>query len=1181
MMRFTKAALAVVMLLIFAVPSLMADEVYARVKGTIVDTTGALIPTVQLTATNTQTGVSKTITSRSDGTYEFVQLPVGPYTIAATKSGFKNYKSNIVLTVNENFDLPIKLEVGSNTETVEVNASSVQVEKTSMQHESLVNGQQIVDLPLNGRNFTSLELLAPGVMSSNDRFGTFSVNGSQTQQSNYLINGQDVNDIPLNTPQILPSPDAIQEFNLVSSTLDPEYGRNSGGVVNALIKNGTNSFHGDAFDFYRDNFLNARSFFSPVNKGPVFHQNQFGGTIGGPIFKNKTFFFLSYQGTYRDAGSGTGAPVSTTVFSQAQRGGLFPDITTKGGSSPVPLLDFAGVLQPPGTPYATLFPTGQINPADFNTQSVALMNKFVPLPNAANNAFAFNAINTLKANQGIMRIDQNLTQNDVLWGSYMIQDAPATSALPFIGATLPGFGEVDTARINDATIDWSHTFNSSTINEARVSYARFNFGAVNPANPASPASFGFPAITPQNQVGESMPFVGVTGFFSLGFSQDGPQPRKDQDYQFADNFSKIIGKHSLKFGVHITRFQVDNPFFFQNNGAFAFDGQQAFSTGDPGADFLLGFPDTYAQNSGGVINARAYEYYSYFQDQWKVRNNLTLTLGTGYDIETPYNNNQFGGEDLICFIPGQQSTIFPASSSNPAIGAPVGINYPGDHGCSKSGTKTHYDHIAPRVGFAWSPNLGAISGSSNKFSVRGGFGVYFNRTEEEGSLQNLGNPPFGIASFGNPNAPQIGFPNPFVDPTGSSATAANPFPFSAFPKVGQAVDFTQPGFEPLVVNVINPNYTTPYAMNFNLTLQREFPGNTVVSLGYVGSLGRHLQRDYEANQITAAGQAACKIDPVCVANANLQNFFFPSHLLDPAVIPSGPNAGGAAIPSVGQQTTDGTSNYNALQFNVTKGMTHGLQMTASYTWSHAIDNGSGFEDSGFGGRGINPFVPALDVGDSSYDARQRLVISPIYQIPNLHNQFHWAPSPIFGGWMLSSIISFQSGFPVNIFTSSSRSLFCSQAIFFYACPDNPNQIAPVQLSNPKTTFINGPNGPVGDFYFNPSAFANVPKCKFVAGVLTNGNVCGQFGNVARNSMIGPGFANFDMAFVKNTKIGERVSLETGLEAFNLFNHTNFLFGGVGGTQDQSGNANVNSGNFGRVTSSYPGRILQIRAKVNF
>jgi hypothetical protein len=1150
----------------------VADNVYATIRGYVTDTTGAILPGVQVTATNTQTGTTSTTTSQDNGRYEFLQLPVGTYTVSATKQGFKTYKSTpFTLAVNQVYDLPVNMTVGTVSETVEVKAEAVQVDTTSIQQQTVVGAQQIVDLPLNGRNFTQLEQLAPGVMASNDRFGTFSVNGSQTQQSSYLINGTDSNDIALNTPGLLPSPDALQEFNLISSTINPEYSRNSGGIVNALVKSGTNAFHGSAFEFYRDTFLNDRNFFTVGPQQPIFHQNQFGGTFGGPIFKDKSFFFLSYQGT-RNA---TGTPTTDTVFSPAQRSGFFPDLASSGNVSAFPLVGEDGVTHPAGTPYASLFPTGHIPAADFNSVSTGLLNQFVPPPNSANNQFGFNAFNTSSSDQGIARIDTNLTSSDLLWGVMIFDHNFSTQGLPFTGATLPGFGTHSTLDRKEFTISENHTFNSSTLNEFRLGYFRFNFDAVEPNQVIQPSAFGFTGIVPNNPAGAQLPVINVSGFFTLGFSDNGPQPRKDQNYQLTDNFSKIVGKHSLKFGFDARRFQVDNPFFFLNNGHFDFaTGTGVFSTGDGLADFLLGIPDDYVQGSGAVINARAYEYYGYFQDQWKAKNNLTLTLGAGYQVDTPYRNRQFGGEAFNCVIPGQQSGIFPT--------APLDLNFPGDPGCTNAGAPIHYGHIGPRFGFAWSPKLGAISGGTGKFSIRGGFGVYFNRFEEETALQNLAAPPFGVTSFGvgdgggspawtNPfNNICVGptAPGGFCDPASvGPSSIPNKFPFTP-PNPGAPVDFTF--FEPMSLNTISPNLTTPYAMNFNLNIQREFPGNTVMTLGYVGSLGRHLYRAYEADPITLAGAAAClsgaddaATGVSCVAHRNLQHLFFPEHSLLGANTSQcvGPfNPFGDCFGSVGTQFTDGTSNYNAFQANLNKGFTHGLQLIASYTWSHAIDNGSGFENSGFGGSsaGVNPFFPALNVGDSAFDARQRLVFSYIYQIPSLHHIASWMPDRIFGGWKITGITTFQTGFPISFFDSGFRSLTCDQ-LSFYACPDNANQVSPATTLNPRTSSFGGKN----DYWFNPCDFGT-PTCGHRVAL-------GTFGNTRRDSLHGPGFNNTDFSLQKDTKITERTSFEVGIEAFNLFNHTQF-----NNPVDR-----VNSVNFGRILSAAPGRLVQLRAKVYF
>ena len=1142
--RTLRMLLFTLVLGLLASQSAFAD-VYATIRGTVTDPSGAVIAGAQVTATNTLTGISKTVTSQANGSYEFLQLPTGPYTVTVTKSGFKTFKSSaFTLTVNQIYNLAAKMEVGQATETVEVTANPIQVERTSIQQSTLISSQQIVDLPLNGRNFTQLEQLAPGVMSSSDRFGTFSVNGSQTQQSNYLINGTDTNDIALNTPGLLPSPDAIQEFNLISSTINPEYGRNSGGIVNATIKSGTNSFHGDIFDFYRDTFLNSRGFFSGATQ-PVFHQNQFGGTFGGPIKKDKTFFFLSYQGTYNRVDSnaaGQSSSQSTTVYSPDQRNGIFPALAKSTTKSPFAMVGEDGNTHPAGTPYNVLFPTGHIPQADFNSISSKLLNQFIPLPNGPNNTFTFNPVNTSHTDQGIAKIDHNLSQNDQIWGLFAVNNQRGAQALPFTGSTLPGFGTVQTAKTYDYTAAWNHTFNSTMLNELRLGYFRFNFDTVEPAQTVDPSTFGFTNIKLQNPAAAQLPKITIGNTFTIGFSNNGPQPRKDQNYQLTDNFSKIIGNHTLKFGFDGRRFQVDNPFFFNIDGVYGFNGNGAFSTGDGFADFLLGIPDGFSQGSGAAINARAYEYYAYAQDQWKVRNNLTLTLGAGYQIDTPYNNNQFGGLAFNCFIPGQQSKVFPAGvdpvTGNPT-GAPLGLNYPGDPGCTNSGTTIKYGHIAPRFGFAYSPD-------QSKTSIRGGVGVYYNRYEEETALQNLAAPPFGLGSSG---VGDVGgspsFADPWTDISGAGSIP-NKFPFTP-PAAGSAVDFSF--FEPLTLNLIDPKQSTPRSVNYNLNIQRELPARTVVSVGYVGAMGRHLYRAYDINPITLAGAQACAADPFCVAHRNIQHFLFPDHAVVPPNPAQCPITNADCFGGLGTQFTDGTSNYNAFQANVTKGESHGLAMIVSYTWSHSIDDGSGFENSGFGARGTNPFFANLNIGDSGFDARQRLVISPIYNIPSLHHLISRAPEAIFGGWRLSSIMTFQTGFPINPSDTGFRSLTCD-AQTFYGCPDNPNQVV-----SSVATF--DPRASTSHAFFAKTDFTR--------------QVIGTFGNSGRNSIHGPGINNFDMSLTKDTKMTERTSFQVGMDLFNVFNHTQFNL--------PSGN--IASSLFGRVTSAAPARIAQIRAKIFF
>lgn len=1131
------SVLATGLLITLVAVSTWAADVTARIRGTVTDPSGAVIAGAQLTATNVQTGVAYTTKAQSNGSYEFLNLPVGTYNLAATAPGFQAFAaSGIKLNIDQQYVQDVKFSVGSTTEKVEVVANQVQVDTTSIQLSNVVESKQIVDLPLIGRNWTQLELISPGVQAASDRFGTFSANGSQAQQSSYLINGTDTNDLPLNTTVYVPSPDALSQFNLVTSSLNPEYARNSGAIVSASIKNGTNQYHGDAFEFYRDTFLNTHNFFQLT--APKFHQNLFGGTFGGPVLHDKAFFFLSYQGNRAVQPQSV---ANNTVFSAAQLQGQFGKLS----SNPIPGTLLAKTGCAAGSTWASCFPTGAVPTSAFSPISTALVQKYVPSPNAANNQFLFNPTQQTIQDQGIARVDGNLTANDQLWGVVVFQHAPSSRVLPFTGATLPGFGDVNKSEVHQYTGSWTHLFGSATLNEFRLAYTRFNFDAVEPQNPVAPSSAGF-QINPQNTASAGLPLMTVTGFFTLGFSNNGPQPRIDQTYQATDNFSKIVGNHSFKFGYEGRRFNVDNPFYGNNNGNYSFGGTGAFSTGNAGLDFLLGNPDSYGQGAGGVINARAYEQYLYAQDQWKFRDNLTLTYGVGWQIDTPFHNRQFKGEGTNCFIPGQTSTIFST--------APKGLNYPGDPGCNDaSGAGTAWKDVGPRVGFAYAPNLGFLSdGDSRKLSIRGGFGIYFNRTEEETSLQNLGAPPFGLGSAGvndfpTGNAPT--FANPYVD-IDTGQTFANKFPFT-FPSPGQAVDFTP--FEPISISLYSPHFRIPYAENFNLTIERQLPSNIVGRVSYVGALGRHEQITYEGNPITQAGHDACLADANCVKNRINQSVLFPTHT---AFAP------GNLIASVGTIDTIGSSNYHSLQLSATKGYTHGLLFQASYTWSHAMDNGSSFENSGFGGanRGYNQFVPGLNIGDSAFDVRHRLVFSPVYDVPNWKSLpgMHWLPDVVGRGWEIAGIMTFSTGFPVDIRTGSgSLSLFCTSNFQFYACPDVPNQVAPVRFEDPRV----GKN-----FWFDPTSFKT--------------EAIGTFGNTHRNPFHGPGINSTDAGIYKNIYFwpgSESKYIQLRLESYNIFNHTNFYNPASVNNISNS----ITSGTFGRITSAAPGRQTQLGAKIYF
>ena len=1142
----------VLMLAMASLGNLPAQEVVSHIRGVVADPSGAGVPGAQVQATNVQTQVSTTVMTTEEGSYEFLSLAPGTYNVTVTKTGFRTFTvHNIPLAVNQIYDLPVSLELGEITQSVQVEASPMQVETSSTQLGTIIDSKQIVDLPLLGRNWTQLEQLAPGVMGGSDRFsaagsttgGNYATNGSESQQNSFLINGADSMDLGLNAPLIIPSPDAIDQFNLIESTINPEYGRNSGGILNAIIKSGTNQFHGDAFEFYRDTFMNARDFFELTQ--PVFHQNQYGGTFGGPIVKNRTFFFVSYQGTRNRAPDSNEISNTATVFTQAQRNGSFPDIASSTNQSPVPLEGSNGATYPAGTPYSTLFPTGQIPTADFSPLAVQLMNKYIPLPNLGTNQYSFNPNQASDLEQGMARIDHTFSAQDSLWATLFFEHDATAHDLSFqlAGADLPGFGESDNQTFYQYIAQETHTFNPTSLNEFRVAFVRTNYPGVSPTNSGSPASFGFNGITPQFAgSSSSMPYISLTGYFNLGFSPYGPQARIENTYQLDDNFSKVAGNHTLKFGFDGRRYEVNTYYEASNNGNFTFGGVGPYSTGDPAADFLLGIPDSYSQQSGGVQAYRSYEFYSYIQDSWKVTHNLTINYGAGWQVDTPLVDHRFNEEYNNCFIPGQQSTIFPT--------APAGLDFPGDPGCTASGYHQHDDNVGPRFGFAYSPF------QDNKTSIRGGFGIYFNRTEEELALQDLGASPFSLTSIGASSVGgQPGFANPFENLL-NGQVVSNPFPYTP-PKPGSSVNFA--ALEPLVFNSINPNFTDPYAMNFNLNVQHELPGAMVLQVGYVGSLGRHLELTTEGNPISPAGTAACAANPTCVSDALFQAVDFPTHSL---------YAPGNVISSVGLEDSLGTSNFNSLQVQLQKRLTHGLMFQAAYTWSHAIGDTAGYEGSGAGPGAFvridDPFDFGLDRGDLNFDARNRFVVNYNYllPIPQWNNPIG---KYVLDGWQVTGITTLQSGFPIIIGNSSGLSLQCpGLAVVYYGCWDTVNTVGSPSIYNPRNTSLSFAGNPaLPNYYFNPNAFAQETP--------------GVLGDEGRGNLHGPGINNTDLALAKVIRFSESRYVQLRLEAFNVFNHTQFLFASSI-TAFEDFNA---PSTFGRVTSAYPGRVLQLGAKIYF
>jgi hypothetical protein len=1193
-----RVALTIAILLVGVtglVKSSFGQVTTAAIHGNVTDPEGAVVPNAGITVLNTSNGIVLTAKSDGSGYYKIAQLQTGgPYTISVTSQGFAKFSATgIHLNVNDDREVNAKLSVGAASQTVEVTGAGVQVETAETQLKTDILSDVVTQLPLLGRDATALQKSAPGVVEAADRFGGFSSNGAQIEQNSYLLDGADVNDSAIQTEGLIVNPDAIGELAIVSSTINPEYSRNSGAILNQTLKAGTNSFHGDGFEFYRDTFLNTRDYFALPGQTPPIHQNIYGGTLGGPIFKNKLFFFLAYQGI----SSGLATTQNTQVFSPSQRNGDFsadvnrmtgvPNSQVPAGSAPGTLnglssnpLPFALGGCSAGTPWNACpgLASASVPSSNWNSVASTLFQTYVPPSNVAQQSgngatsyfYNFNNSGTLKDDQGIIRIDYHPTSNDAIWGSSVFESEPTFNLLPFGGATVPGFSQVNASHIKVFDADYSHIFSSRTINELRGGYYRFNYAAVEPAVITDPSSVGF-NITPQSSAA-GLPVVNILGYFNLGFSNEGPQPRLDTNLLGQDVFTRIAGNHSLKFGATFEQFGVNNPYYADNSGIYTINGNGQFSSGDPAIDFLMGIPSTYSQTSGSLVAATSREYYAFAQDSWKTTSDLTINYGMSWDVETPWANHQFNGVAITCWQnTNETSKVFPADAP--------GLFYPGDPGCTNYGAATvKWNHFGPRIGIAWSPSSGpsallGASGSHN-LAVRAGFGVYFNRDQEEEALQNLSSPPFLFASRGAADlGGSPGFQDPFADVAGRPGlTQTNPFPYQR-PEPGATLDWEN-NYAELELSQPSKQFLPPYAYNFNLNVQRSLSRKMVMQVGYVGSIGRKLPRTYEGDPITAAGHDACLADSSgCATALPFIHLFYPQYTAQPATTSTG-------IPwylSVAQQASTGASSYHSLQVSLQQQFSHGLYFTLAYTYSHALDDYSGYESSygngtpngvGFlNGRAIN-FTPGfehLNYGNSDYDARNRFVATYIYEIPLLSSmKDHFLVNEILGNWHVSGTTALQTGFPITISQAGAYQSGWCDAFSYYGCADNPN------LSNFRIQKLN-PRAP-GHQYFDTSNFSSEPV--------------GTFGNVGRNFFSGPGYNYTNLQLYKDFPIlkDNKAFIQVRLESYNVFNHTNFSEpdGNFGDTTFGQIAAVIQPASFGiSAGDPQPGRATQLAVRIVF
>jgi Carboxypeptidase regulatory-like domain len=1223
-MRIRRRFLPVLIGMLLLGSSIAWASITGSISGIVTDASGSVMPNVSVTATDTDTGVQSVVQTTGSGFYNFPNLPIGNYDVMVHQPGFKTYtKTGIHIDANSAIRLDVKLDIGAVSETVTVTTDKVQVETQSTQMGEVINSQKMTAVPLNGRDFTDLLSLQPGVVPSqyaaqsaglDDRTvsgsnslnaGNQSINGQREAANGFMINGANADEGKNNGTAVIPNLDSIEEFRIITNNFDAEYGNYSGGQINVVTKSGTNSYHGDLFEFNRNTAFNARDYYAP-SIGKLI-QNQFGGTLGGPIRKDKTFLFVDYQGTRLIAGPTASEFVPTVpdrngdltdqeaAMAAAYASTLAGNSTNgvvQGSAWAQTLTNRLGYPVTAGEPYFTtgctsssacVLPNGQLSPTKFSPAAQGLL-PFVPMPLNPSPLPGGPNFNTTAAeqrltdNKGGIRVDHNAPRWGLLSAYWNIDNDTSNVPYPNGGANVPGFNSLSYTQAQILVLGDTKSFGSTMINEFRFSYLRTASHLFTPQGGLGPTlgSLGF--TTGFDQPGGIGPITpGLEGVPSVSFALLGLNIGVPTDttrqfnntFQWQDNFTKIVGTHSIKFGGQFHYDQINDRNFFGENGAFTFDGSES---GSDVVDFLLGAPSQFIQASEQILDSRSKYLGLYGQDSWRITPNLTFNYGLRWEFSTPWYDT---GNKIETAVLGKQSIVFP--------GAPTGWLLPGDPGIPRTLAPTRYNNFSPRLGLAYSPGfdsgfIAKLTGGPGKTSIRMGYGIFYTSIEDLSQFQEIGDPPYGLF-YVSPLPPLL--ETPYID-RGSGNPEGQRFPFVFPPPNVSAKNpdttFNWAGVEPLSGTLAyNVNNVLPRSEDYELSVQRQFGANTVLSVSYVGNQGHHLISLIEANpgnqalclflsqpQNVAPGTSTCGgfgeggqytlpagVGYPSSATPNVQ--LVPPSQCGPAnpgtncVVNTTYTVFGPSFADVPWEATIAQSAYNSLQVN----LQHTSKLSTfliGYTYSKCMDNASGLQE------GVNPFDPKLSIGLCIFDVTQNFVASYETQLP-FDRAFHatsgWT-NKLAAGWSVSGITSFVTGLPVTMTESDDNSFTGTQG--------GEAQIDLPDFTGGKVLATTNPRN--GGTYFNTNLFS--PEA------------LGTIGNSRRRFFHGPGLNNWNLALLKDTKLTESKSLQFRAEAFNLFNHAQFS------AQNSSGFGTVASSGFGIISGTYgQPRVLQVALKLLF
>jgi hypothetical protein len=1069
--------------LVFAIAcaaGIRSQDISASVRGTVLDESGGTVSGAKVTAINTDTGLRRGAVTNSQGAYVLVELPVGHYRVEAEAQGFKKYiQEGISLDVNQQATVAVHLAVGTATQEIQVTSDAPIIESTSTNLGQTVGEREILNLPLNGRDFTQLGLLqtgvvplTPGLLEAGGpaRAGqAYAVNGQRPESNNFLIDGADNFDTVDGGLVMEPPIDAIAEFRILTHTANAEFGHSTGSTTNIITRSGTNEYHGTAWDFFRNNAMDAKSFFA--DSVEPLHRNQFGGVFGGPIKKEKTFFFLYYEGVRDTQGETTLA----TVPSNAERTGNFADQCPLNNgtfnSQGLCIDNTSGQVSQNGQLFNEF--SGQPIPYNLlpfiNPISQTLLS-YYPLANDGPFTYVGTQSQTSNTDQFGVRVDHYLTNRDTLNFRYSFGQSNEIDPLPPGGANVPGFPVAINQRDQNFVAQETHTFSPTVVGILRASYLRNKFLLGNNINHTDPSSLGF-QYEPSLEEAIGPPFIQVGGYASIGDPITGPRNTYQNTYDFSGALTWIKGRHQYKFGGGYQYDQINVLQGIATNGFFVFSN---FPVNNSFASFMFGQPVVFLQGGGNFYRGlRGQAFNLYAQDAWKVSSRVTVNYGLRYEVPSPYTEIH-NYQNL--WIPGRQSVVFPS--------APEGLLYPGDPGVPRGLIPTERDGFAPRVGLAWD-----VRGDA-KWLVTSAYGIFYDPyyTGEGGPLQDpISAPPYL-------QTPQVSTPN-FADPFNGQ----NPFNGT----------FSQD----MTLLVLNPNLRLPYAQDWNLNIERALGGDWLLEIGYIGTKGTRLPRFIEANPA------------VYIPGESTQNN------ADQRRLYSGCTVTGTTpctYSSVGEIAGISDSSYNALQVSLKRRFAHGFSMLASYTLSKTLDDVSSFNITGSASQSVagendlaqNPFDVKSEWGRSMFDARHRLVVSYQWDLPWFRHAESWY-GHVLGGWQVNGITTLMSNAPFTVYDSSNPSLQGSAPEISGFFSSRPNIVG-----NPNTGTCPG-GAPVrtAGCWFNTSAFAHAAT--------------GQFGDVGRNTMDGPAFQQWDFSAIKSIPIHESMNLQFRAEIFNIFNNVNF------------------------------------------